>query len=353
MGRGQSIVVKALATCLGLALVVSTAAWWADTQLAGPLGGPPPRPAPPFSASALAWPTPPEPRAMPPVPPLEGGTLAQAWWTPPARVALERYQQAASMRKFVLDTLDGKSTIGAPYYAARALQECRRVMSETDVLKRPQPPYDARQPDPDYARRVAAADFYRQRCQDFVPAEMDEMARRLQEKGRAQRDPLTLLADRLDAARSNKGSSEDLQRAMAEIALFGDPGLIDTAGMERLPPAGADASAEVAADAASQPGDGPPPQTFRYKGRTYSPGKDPAMFDALHLLPCGLGLSCNVLQGDIGLTCAAGEGCAPDRFEALKATVAPEDPRRYKEALNLYRQLVDSIENCTAEDFRG
>jgi len=236
---------------------------------------------------------------------------------------LTHYNSDGNVRPLVAYALQHKKEGGA-YYASRMLDECGGLGHATEILENAQLPYAADQPD--YAKRIEAANRLSRRCSGLLPDEISNDRRHeIMADGVTHQDRL-ILASTAYATAKLTDSPEVLaarRAAMAQVLATQDPLLIDDLAM-RL---------SLHTDSKTSK------SYFWFGGHAYPLDSDEEVGGALYLLPCGMGMVCDATEFKTALRCAAAAECDASRFDHLKR-IYQSRPGVYDKVMGLYEKMV-------------
>jgi hypothetical protein len=182
-------------------------------------------------------------------------------------------------------------------------------------------------------QRMKSLRLLQDRCGDFVADDFDAWG----STGTGSSEDILLAAERdFIAASTKKGATlAQRNRALARIIELGDPLLFDKLGhsltLHRAPGGGAAAY---------------------FAGQSYSLSRDTVAYTAIYLVPCLLGLRCDIDAAPmLAVECATGGVCHPDRFSRAREEFTGGNASAYSSALQLANAMADAIRRGDAAAF--
>lgn len=204
------------------------------------------------------------------------------------------------------------------------LNDCGGLGHATEILENAQLPYVADQPD--YAKRIEAANRLSRRCSGLLPEEIsNDRLHDIMASGATQQDPLVRTSNAYAAAKlaDNPEALSARRAAMAQVLATQDPLLIDDLAMRLCLHADSKTSKSY----------------FWFGGRAYPLDADEDVGGALYVLPCGMGMNCDATEFKTALRCAAAAECDASRFEYLQRMYQTR-PGVYEKVMGLYEKMV-------------
>ena len=243
----------------------------------------------------------------------------------------DKFSRLSDGRLFALDAWN-RPEQGGRFYASYVVDRCRFAAAFTEIQTQGQP--ETPKKISDHVNVIAAFDRIKRICGQFTKDELDSLS------GLSAISQNKLVSDTYLVASEKLSSAEKThdtrarQEAIDSILGTGDPLLIDSIGMKL---------------SIFRDGGG----IFLYfDGQKYYVNTAPPLMAAFYLLPCGMGLGCDISQDlDLQLTCASGGQCYTDRFAKVLAVDAGGDASRYQMILNSYASLLAAVKNKNVEKF--
>lgn len=277
--------------------------------------------------------------AAPAIPPKPAGVSAQIATRPADQIApslSSTYRNLPSIgaRSFLEQALRQPEAEGA-YYAMRVLTHCRDLAVAPEFVDPAHPPYETN--DPEYTAKVRATEVLRANCRGLLPSDVTIQHEQEVTQQIESRDPVLRAINAYIAASKGFSDSPDAAparlRATLGIMELADPQVVDDLGLRLVLYRSSDSK-----------------RYAWFGGKSYGLDDEVDVGGAIYLLPCGLGLACDLTDHITARRCASGAGCDASRYDYLKRIYA-ERPGMYEKVLAMSEAMAREFRNRNAEAF--
>lgn len=252
---------------------------------------------------------------------------------PPKSSLISLYNNKKSGRAFVFEAWQHPEA-GGRFYASKVVEFCSGASSTLSLMKISTPISGLNDtPEITHARNRSLRKV-QLLCEDFTAFDFSEqgLLALLREQGK---DDALLKKQRTFLASRSNGSPLD-KTALAEIIATQDPLLIDDTGLALFIYRDPDNALN----------------SIYFEGTSYPLASSPEVFAAVYMLPCELGLRCDI-DGDsqLAVACASGGGCHETRSARAYTEILQSDEKRFQSALSLTGRMAEAIRSNNIEAF--
>lgn len=252
---------------------------------------------------------------------------------PPKTSMASLYNNKKSGRAFVFEAWQHPEA-GGRFYASKVVEFCSGASSTFNLMTVSAPIADPNDtPEVTHARNRSLRKV-QLLCEDFTAFDFSEqgLLALLHEQGR---DDSLLKKQRAFLASRNSGAPLD-NKALTEILTTQDPLLIDDTGLALFIYRDPDNALN----------------SMYFEGTAYPLASSPEVFAAVYMLPCELGLRCDI-DGDpqLAVACASGGNCHETRSARAYAEILQSDEKKFQSALSLAGRMAQAIRSNNIDAF--